>query len=65
MIVRILYLLISVEFVSTLLLVPMTVERAILFGVAIAGFTVLCARMATGGRCQARTQDEGAEAAPG
>ncbi len=51
-IVRLLYVLISVEFVSTLLLVPMSGERAILFGLAIVGFTLICFQMATGGRCQ-------------
>jgi uncharacterized membrane protein YfcA len=64
-IVRLLYVLISIEFVSTLLLVPLSVERVILFGLAIAGFTLLCAQMATGGRCEARTEDTGAAGAPG
>jgi len=61
MIVRLLYVLISMEFVSTLLLVPMSGERAILFGLAIAGFTLICFRIATGGSCQpAKGQDAGA-----
>jgi uncharacterized membrane protein YfcA len=64
-IVRLLYVLISIEFVSTLLLVPMTVDRAILFAFAIAAFTLLCARMATGGRCEARAQNAGGAGAPG
>jgi hypothetical protein len=49
-----------VEFVSTLLLVPMSAERAILFGLTIATFTLICFRMATGGRCQAAGQGTGA-----
>jgi uncharacterized membrane protein YfcA len=59
-IVRLLYVLISVEFVSTLLLVPLSPERAILFGLAIGGFTLVCARLATGGRCEGRAADAGA-----
>ena len=60
-IVRILYALIAVEFVSTLFLVPMSGERAILFGLAIAAFTLICFRMATGGRCQpTKGRDAGA-----
>ena len=54
MIVRLLYVLISMEFVSTLLLVPMSGERAILFGLAIAGFTLICFRIATGGTYRRR-----------
>jgi uncharacterized membrane protein YfcA len=46
-IVRILYALIGVEFLSTLLLVPMTPERAVLFGVAIVAFSALCVWLAT------------------
>ena len=57
-IVRLLYVLISVEFVSTVLLVPMSPERAILFGVAIAAFTFICFRMATGGHCQAADEPD-------
>jgi uncharacterized membrane protein YfcA len=50
MIVRILYVLITIEFVSTLLLVPMTGPHALLFGGAIVAFSLLCVRMATWGR---------------
>jgi uncharacterized membrane protein YfcA len=46
-IVRVLYVLISAEFVSTLLLVPMTGTRATLFGLAITLFSVLCVWLAT------------------
>jgi uncharacterized membrane protein YfcA len=46
-IVRVLYFLISVEFVSTLLLVPMSGERAIIFGLSIVLFSLLCVWLAT------------------
>jgi uncharacterized membrane protein YfcA len=49
-IVRILYVLISIEFWSTLLLVPMSAGQAILFAVAILAFSALCVRMATAAR---------------
>jgi uncharacterized membrane protein YfcA len=49
-IVRVLYVLISIEFASTLLLVPMTGGHALLFGAAIVAFSLLCVRMATWGR---------------
>jgi uncharacterized membrane protein YfcA len=45
-IVRILYVLISIEFVSTLLLVPMGGGRGLIFAVAIPVFAVICARLA-------------------
>jgi hypothetical protein len=45
--VRVLYFLISVEFVSTLLLVPMSGERAIIFGLSIVLFSLLCIWLAT------------------
>jgi len=46
-IVRILYVLISVEFTSTVLLVPMPGGQGVLFGVAIAAFSLICVRLAT------------------
>jgi uncharacterized membrane protein YfcA len=46
-IVRILYVLISVEFISTLLLVPMPGGLGVTFGIAIAAFTLICVRLAT------------------
>lgn len=46
-IVRILYVLISVELVSTLLLVPMQGPQVLLFGTAIVAFTLICVRLAT------------------
>lgn len=46
-IVRILYALIGVEFVSTLLLVPMSTERAVLFAIAITAFSAVCVWLAT------------------
>ena len=49
-IVRTLYVLIAIEFVSTLLLVPMTGGHALLFGGAILAFSLLCVRLATWGR---------------
>lgn len=49
-IVRILYALISVEFASTLLLVPMTPAHAALLVSAILGFSALSVRMATASR---------------
>lgn len=49
-IVRILYVLISVEFVSTVLLVPMSPVQAALFALAIVGFSAVCVRMATAAR---------------
>lgn len=48
-IVRILYVLISIELVSTLLLVPMAGAQALLFGLAIVAFTLICVRLATWG----------------
>lgn len=49
-IVRILYALISAEFASTLLLVPMTPPHAVLFIGAILAFSALSVRMATASR---------------
>jgi uncharacterized membrane protein YfcA len=46
-IVRILYVLISVEFISTLLLVPMPGGQGIIFGIAIVTFSLICVRLAT------------------
>ena len=46
-IVRILYVLISVELISTLLLVPMRGPQAAMFGIAILAFTLICVRLAT------------------
>jgi len=46
-IVRILYVLISIEFVSTLLLVPMPGGQGLLFALAIAFFSLICVRIAT------------------
>jgi uncharacterized membrane protein YfcA len=46
-IVRILYVLISVEFTSTVLLVPMPGGQGVLFGIAIAAFSLICVRLAT------------------
>jgi uncharacterized protein len=46
-IVRILYVLISVEFTSTLLLVPMPNGQGVIFGIAIAAFCLICVRLAT------------------
>jgi uncharacterized membrane protein YfcA len=61
MIVRLLYVLISMEFVSTLLLVPMSGERAILFGLAIAAFSLLCVWLATHARYRVpKAEDAGA-----
>jgi uncharacterized membrane protein YfcA len=60
-IVRILYVLISAEFVSTLLLVPLTGVRATLFGLAIAAFSLLCVWLATHARYRVpKGQDPGA-----
>jgi uncharacterized membrane protein YfcA len=57
MIVRILYVLISVEFVSTLVLVPRSTVQTILFALAILGFSLVCTRMATMGRYRIRQVD--------
>jgi uncharacterized membrane protein YfcA len=46
-IVRILYVLISVEFISTALLVPMQGGQGVVFVLAILAFSILCARLAT------------------
>ena len=46
-IVRILYVLISVEFTSTVLLVPMPGGQGVLFGLAILAFSLICVRLAT------------------
>ena len=46
-IVRILYVLISVEFISTVLLVPMPGWLGLTFGLAILAFILICVRMAT------------------
>jgi uncharacterized membrane protein YfcA len=46
-IVRILYVLISVEFISTVLLVPMPGGLGAVFGVAILAFSLICVRLAT------------------
>jgi uncharacterized protein len=46
-IVRLLYLLISVEFISTLLLVPMPGGQGATFGIAIVAFSLVCMRLAT------------------
>ena len=46
-IVRILYVLISVEFISTLLLVPMGGGQGPVFGLAILAFSLICVRLAT------------------
>jgi uncharacterized membrane protein YfcA len=60
MIVRILYVLISVEFVSTLLLVPMSGDRAVLFGLAIILFSLLCVWLATHPRYHVPRDQDGA-----
>ncbi len=65
MIVRVLYVLISIEFVSTLLLVPMTGGHALLFGGAIVAFSLLCVRMATWGRYGVPPTQPAARPAPG
>lgn len=49
-IVRILYVLISVEFASTLLLVPRSTPQTVLFALAILGFSLIAVRMATARR---------------
>jgi uncharacterized membrane protein YfcA len=49
-IVRILYVLIAAEFVSTVLLVPRSPAQTLGFGAAIAVFSVACLRMATAAR---------------
>ena len=49
-IVWILYVLISIEFASTLLLVPMSSGAAVLFALAILGSSAVCVRMATAAR---------------
>jgi uncharacterized membrane protein YfcA len=49
-IVRILYVLISVEFASTLLLVPRSAPQSVLFAVAILAFSLVAIRMATAQR---------------
>jgi uncharacterized membrane protein YfcA len=46
-IVRILYVLISVEFISTVLLVPMPGGLGVIFGIAILAFSLICVRLAT------------------
>lgn len=46
-IVRILYVLICVEFISTLLLVPMPGGQGAIFGIAILAFSLICVRLAT------------------
>ena len=46
-IVRILYVLISVEFISTVLLVPMPGGLGAIFGIAILAFSLICVRLAT------------------
>ena len=46
-IVRILYVLISVEFISTVLLVPMPGGLGVTFGIAILAFSLICVRLAT------------------
>jgi uncharacterized protein len=52
-IVRILYVLISIEFTSTLLLVPMGDGQGLGFGLAIAVFSLICVRLATWQRYRA------------
>jgi uncharacterized membrane protein YfcA len=47
LIVRVLYVLISIEFVSTLLLVPMPGGEGPIFGLAILTFSLLCVRLTT------------------
>ena len=49
-IVRILYVLISVELISTLLLVPLAGGLGAGFGIAILAFTLICVRLATWAR---------------
>jgi uncharacterized membrane protein YfcA len=46
-IVRILYVLIAVEFTSTLLIVPMPGGQGAIFGLAILAFSLICMRLAT------------------
>jgi uncharacterized membrane protein YfcA len=46
-IVRLLYVLISIEFVSTVLLVPMPNGQGVIFGLAILAFSAVCMRLAT------------------
>ncbi len=50
LIVRILYVLISVEFLSTLLLVPRTSLQTLWFAATIVAFSLVCVRMATARR---------------
>jgi hypothetical protein len=50
LIVRILYVLITIEFISTLLLVPRSTGQTALLGATILAISMLCARMATAGR---------------
>jgi uncharacterized membrane protein YfcA len=53
-IVRILYVLISVEFVSTVLLVPMPGGQGAIFAMAILAFSLICVWLATRGRYRVR-----------
>ena len=46
-IARILYVLIAVEFTSTLLIVPMPGGQGAIFGLAILAFSLICMRLAT------------------
>ena len=64
-IVRILYVLISVEFCSTLLLVPMSAGQAALFALTIVGFSALCVRMATAARYRVPAERIAVVAGPG
>ncbi|HEX7490466.1 MAG TPA: TSUP family transporter [Candidatus Limnocylindrales bacterium] len=63
-IVRILYVLIAIEFTSTLLLVPMSGWLGVTFGIAIIGFTLLCVRMATWRRYRVSAEELVAVGAP-
>jgi uncharacterized membrane protein YfcA len=64
-IVRILYVLISIEFTSTLLLVPMGGGQGIGFGLAILAFSLICVRLATWQRYRAPDERLAAAGAPG
>ena len=64
-IARILYVLISVEFTSTVLLVPMPDWQGAIFAIAILAFSLICVRLATWRRYQVPESPLAAAGTPG
>ncbi len=64
-IVRILFFLICVEFISTVLLVPMPGWEGAIFGIAILAFSLICVRLATWRRYRVPDPELGAVGASG